>query len=87
MNLTNIPRDHVQFYALGKKIGFRESQNTKSGSHKTKIFIDKVPFTIHPLVGLTHHFKRTNALAQLLPPIMSIEVSFVTPGTEKIEKK
>ena len=32
-----------------------ESRNSKSGSHKTKIFIDEVPFTFHPLVGLMHN--------------------------------
>ena len=55
MNLTKRPSNHVKFYVLGKNLGFRESQNSKSGSHKTKIFIEKVPFTFHPLVGLMHN--------------------------------
>ena len=52
---TTRPSNHVKFYVLGKKLGFRESQNYKSESNKTKIFIDKVPITFHPLVGLMHN--------------------------------
>ena len=45
-------RNHVQFYVFEKNIGVRESQNSNSRNHKTEIFIDNVPFTLHPLVGL-----------------------------------
>ena len=55
MNLTTKPSNHVKFHDLEKKSGFWESQNSNSGSHKTMIFIDKVPFTLHPLVGLMHN--------------------------------
>ena len=34
---------------------FWESQNSNSGSHKTKIFSDKVPFILEPLIGLMHN--------------------------------
>ena len=51
-NLTFRPRNHVQFYVFEKNIGVRESQNSNSRDHKTEIFIDNVPFTLHPLVGL-----------------------------------
>ena len=51
-NLTFRPRNHVQFYVFEKNIGVRESQNSNSRNHKTEIFIDNVPFTLHPLVGL-----------------------------------
>ena len=52
MNLTNRPGNHTQFYIFGHFSGFWKCQNSNSGSDKTKIFIDKGPFTLHPLVGL-----------------------------------
>ena len=49
------PRNHVQFDVFEKNIGVRESQNSNSRNHKTAIFIDNVPFTLHSLVGLLHN--------------------------------
>ena len=86
MKLTNKTSDHVKFYILGNMLGFRESQNSNSGSPKTKIFIDKVPFTLHPLVGLMHNIttaKEPQKMARLMPSKRSVKVSFVTPGIEK----
>ena len=51
-NLTFRPRNHVKFYVFEKNKGVRESQNSNSRNHKTEIFIDNVPFTLNPLVGL-----------------------------------
>ena len=62
MNLTNRPGNITQIYILRKILCFRKWQNSSSGSDKTKIFIEKVPFTLHQLVGLMHN--RTNAKEQ-----------------------
>ena len=84
MNLTKKPGNITQIYIFRKKLCFRKGQNSSSGSDKTKIFIDKVPFTLHQLVGLMHN--RTNAKEQKIGPVnafkKNIKVSFVTFGTE-----
>ena len=55
INLSKRPGNHAQFYVFGNFSGLREWRNSNSGSDKTKIFIDKAPFTLHPLVGLMHN--------------------------------
>ena len=48
-------------------------QNSNSGCHKTSIFIDKVPFTLHPWIGLID--TNTNAKEEQICPSVSIQKS------------
>ena len=43
----------------------RESQNSNSRNHITEIFIDNLPFTLHPFVGL---LLNSTTSEELLPP-------------------
>ena len=51
--MTRRPVDHIKFEDLGFFLVFWKQQNSNSGSNKTSIFIDKVPFTLHTWIGLT----------------------------------
>ena len=55
IKLTKRPYNHTKFFVLVNFSGFRKWQNSSSGSDETKIFIYKVPFTVHPLVELIHN--------------------------------
>ena len=57
-----------------------------SESDKAKIYIYKVPFTLHPLVELFHistNAKEEEKLNQSMPSKKSVKVSFATSGTQK----
>ena len=58
---------------LGFRIffAFRRTQNSNSGGHKTRIFIDKVPFTLLPWIRLID--TNTNAKEQQICPSVSIQ--------------
>ena len=62
MKLTKRPHNNTKFYVFEKFSGVRKWRNSSSGSHKTKIFIYKVPFIHHLLVELFHN--STNAKEQ-----------------------
>ena len=67
--LTNRPGNHKQRYAFRNFSGFKEWQKSNSGSDTTKIFIVKVPFTLHMLVGLMNNrtaAKKNNWLGMYL---------------------
>ena len=76
-------------YIFGNFSGFREWQISNYRSDKTKIFIDKVPITPHPSVGLIHKSatSKEQKKSKLMPSKQSVRVSFVTSGTEKFRKK
>ena len=76
------------------KMGAQKSggkwQNFISEGDKNKIFIQKVPFTLYPLFGLTHNStsaKEQQKWASKFLQKKSVKVSFVTYGTEKNGKK
>ena len=52
MNLTKRHVIHIEFRVLGFLFAFRRPQNSNSGGHKTSIFIDNIPFTLHPCIRL-----------------------------------
>ena len=64
---------------------FRKPQNSNSGGHKTSIFIDRVPFTLHPWIRII--YTNTNSKEQKKShcklPEKSFEISFVSSGMEK----
>ena len=63
--------------------------NFNSGSDKFKIFIAKVPFTLHPLVGILHNSitaKREKILALLKPPKKASKIVLSLPKWNKWEK-
>ena len=64
-------------------------RNCNSGSVKTKIFIDKVPFTLPMLVGVMHNSTTAKQPKsdQVMPSKMSVKGSFVTPIMKKMGKE
>ena len=70
-NLTQIPVNHIEIYFLGFFVVVRMPQNSNSGCHKTSIFIDNVPFTLHPWIGLIYN--NTNAEEEQICPNVSIQ--------------
>ena len=52
-------------------LAFRRTQNCNSGGHKTRIFIDKVPFSFLPWIRLIDTNK--NAKEQQISPSVSIQ--------------
>ena len=89
MKFTKKPVNHTQFYVKQKnrflgvtKLFFR--------SDKTKMFIYKVFFTLHPSVTLMHNSntakEQKNRPSQCLQK-KSIKVSYIKSGKEKMEKK
>ena len=52
---TKQPGNHTKFYIFEIISYFPKWQNSDSGSDKTKIFMDKVPITLQPLVALMHN--------------------------------
>ena len=63
--------------------------NSNFGSNKTKICIDKLPFTLHLLVGLIHNknYSKRTKNGPYSAFKKSVKVSFVTSGIEKNRKK
>ena len=81
MNLTNRPDNHKLIF-FWNFLGFRKKQNSISGSKKTNICIDKLPFTLHLLVGLIHNSTTAKELklAQLMPSKKKSKLVFLLPG-------
>ena len=90
MKLTKRTHIHTKFNVLENWSGVRKWQNSSSGNDKTKIFIYKVPFTLHPVFELINNItkaKKQKKLDKSMPSKKSVKVSFVTSGTQKMRKK
>ena len=89
-NLTNRPKNHTQFYIFGNFPAIRKWQNSSSGRDKTKMFIDKVPFTLHPCVGLMHNSitaKEQKKIAQSMPLKKTSKLVLSLPEQKSLKKR
>ena len=55
MNLTDIPGNHTDFFYFWNFFRFPEVTKLQFRKNKTRIGIDKLPFTLHLLIGLMHN--------------------------------
>ena len=62
MNFTNIFGDHTNFYIFGNFSGFQKQRNYNPGSNKTKICIDKLPFTLDLFIVVINNSTATKEL-------------------------
>ena len=71
IKLTKRLHIYTKIYVFGNFSGVRKWQNSSSGSDETKIFIYKVPFTLHPLVELIQN--STNAKEQKIRQVNALK--------------
>ena len=83
------PVYHIGFQVFRFFLVFWRSQNSNPGGHKTSTFIDKVHYTLHPLIRLINtntKAKDKKNMSQCEHPKKIFEVSFVASGMEKMLK-
>ena len=84
--MTKIHVHNIEFGVLGCFSSFQKQQNSTSGSNETNIFIDKVLFTLHPIIGLIDtntNSKEEKYISQWKHPKKGIKVSLVVSWMEK----